>query len=135
MKCMKVLVHQQPYKEILWNLGLKKTLLFEVVFFFMISPWLDFSLWLPLWKSSCLIILEIWSLVLNLVLLSSKSRLTKPWFHNLVDKTLEEEKLLKLRNQIPWFEQPNLGNSKFNSLFSPINKDDFFQGNGLIKQD
>ena len=46
----------------------------------------DFSLaWfvfgLPLWKLSCLITLEIWSLVLNLVLLSSKSRLTKPWFH------------------------------------------------------
>ena len=58
-----------------------KTLLFEVVFFFMISPWLYLSLWLPLWKSSCLITLEIWSLVLNLVLLSSKSRLTKPWFH------------------------------------------------------
>ena len=59
-----------------------KTLLFEVVLFFMISPWLDLSLWLPLWKSSCLITLEIWSLVLNLVLLSSKSRLTKRWFHN-----------------------------------------------------
>ena len=49
----------------------------------------DFSLaWflfgLPLWKLSCLITLEIWSLVLNLVLLSSKSRLTKPWFHTLV---------------------------------------------------
>ena len=48
----------------------------------------DFSLaWfvveLPLWKSSCLITLEIWSLVLNLVLLSLKSRLTKPWFHNI----------------------------------------------------
>ena len=47
----------------------------------------DFSLaWfvfeLPLWKSSCLITLEIWSLVLNLVLLSSKSRLTKHWFHS-----------------------------------------------------
>ena len=39
MKCMKVLVHQQPYKEILRSFGLeKKTLLFEVVFFFMISP-------------------------------------------------------------------------------------------------
>ena len=36
-----------------------KTLLFEVVFFFMISVWLDLSLWLPLWKSSCLITLEI----------------------------------------------------------------------------
>ena len=58
-----------------------KILLFEVVFFFMISPWLDLSLWLLLWKSSCLITLEIWSLVLNLILLSSKSRLTKPWFH------------------------------------------------------
>ena len=46
------------------------------------SPWLDLSLWLPLWKSSCLITLEIWSLVLNLILLSSKSRLTKPWFHS-----------------------------------------------------
>ena len=48
----------------------------------------DFSLaWfvfgLPLWKSYCLITLEIWSLVLNLVLLSSKSRLTKPWYHRI----------------------------------------------------
>ena len=65
----------------LMKLGSWKTILFEVVFFFMISPWHDLSLWLPLWKSSCLITLEIWSLVLNLVLLSSKSRLTKPWFH------------------------------------------------------
>ena len=41
---MKVLVHQQPYKEILRSFGLEKTLLFEVVFFFMISHWLDLSL-------------------------------------------------------------------------------------------
>ena len=82
MKCVKILVHQQPYKEILWSLNLDKTLLFEVIFFFMISLWLDLSLWLSLWKLSCLITLKIWSLVLNLVLLSSKSRLTKPWFHS-----------------------------------------------------
>ena len=57
----------------------------------------DFSLaWfvfgLPLWKLSCQITLEIWSLVLNLVLLSSKSWLTKPWFHN-KDKNFSNNKV------------------------------------------
>ena len=81
MKCIKVLVHQQPYKEILWSFGLEElfSLRWSSSSWFLI--WLDLSLSLPLWKSSCLITLEIWLLVLNLVLLSSKSRLTKPWFH------------------------------------------------------
>ena len=82
MKCIKVLVHQQPYKEILWSFGLEElfSLRWSSSSWFLI--WLDLSLSLPLWKSSCLITLEIWLLVLNLVLLSSKSRLTKPWFHS-----------------------------------------------------
>ena len=65
----------------LMKFGSRKILLFQVFFFLIISLWLDLSLWWPLWKSSCLITLEIESLVLNLVLLSSKPRLTKPWFH------------------------------------------------------
>ena len=81
MKCMKVLMHQQPYKEILRIFGLEKLFSLRRFSSSWFLLWLDLSLWLPLWKSSCLITLEIWSLVLNLVLLSSKSRLTKPWFH------------------------------------------------------
>ena len=73
------ILQRDPMKLRSW-----KTLLFEVFFFFMISLCLDLSLWLSFWKSSCLITLEIKSLVLNLGLLSSKPRLTKSWFHNKV---------------------------------------------------
>ena len=86
MKCIKVLVHQQPYKEILWSFGLEK--LFSLRW--SSSSWFLFGLiCLPLWKSSCLITLEIWSLVLNLVLLSSKSKLTKHWFHRTCDTVIQ----------------------------------------------
>ena len=80
MKCMKVLVHQQPYKEILKSFGLEKlfSLRWSSSYDFFLA-WFVFGL--PLWKSSCLITLEIWSLILNLVLLSSKSKLTKSWFY------------------------------------------------------
>ena len=87
----------------LMKLGFWKTLLFEVVFFFMISLWHDLSLWLPLWKSYCLITLEIWSLVLNLILLSSKSRLTKPWFHITITINLTIIKLFVNEVQVNFF--------------------------------
>ena len=109
-------MHENPSAPItlqkdLMKLGSWNTLLFEVVFFFMISPWLDLSLWLPLWKSSCLITLEIWSLVLNLVLLSSKSILTKPWFHTRVLPKIKrvqlvfqvfQNKVMHMPYNIPW---------------------------------
>ena len=78
---MKDLVHQQPYKEILWSLSLEKYFSLRSSFSYWFFYDLILSLWLPLWQSSCLITLEIQSLVSNLILLSSKSRLTKPWFH------------------------------------------------------
>ena len=75
----------------LMKLGSWKELLFEVFFFFflLISLWLDFVF--------VIATLEIflsnytWNKILvpNLVLLSSKLRLTKPWFHN-EDLTYEE---------------------------------------------
>ena len=80
---MKNLMHQQPYKEILWSLDLAKHFSLKSSSSYWFPFDLTLSLWLPLWKSSCLITLEIWSLVPNLVFLSSKSRLTKPCFHTL----------------------------------------------------
>ena len=100
MKCIKVLVHQQPYKEILWSFGLEElfSLRWSSSSWFLL--WLDLSLWLPLWKSSCLITLEIWSLVLNLVFLSSKSRLTKPWFHRHVRNTFQNHYQTHSKSQV-----------------------------------
>ena len=37
------------------------------------------------------------------------------------------DKLLKLKNQILWIKQSNIGNSKFDSLTLPINNNDFHQ--------
>ena len=74
------------------KLGSWKELLFEVFFFLLISLWLDFVF--------VIATLEIflpnhtWNIILvpNLILLSSKLRLTKPWFHGyiaLVDDLVE----------------------------------------------